>query len=154
MEPGKLELTVVTPHGHLLFTGPDPKTRTPGIVVDEVTAPGILGEFGALPGHLPFLTYLKAGALVYRQGNQIRWLAVRGGLAEVGFDKVIVLADAAELAEEIDVERAKAALEKVAERVEAPGMLDDPDFLKAQKKHERALMRLAVAEKAKKQGSR
>jgi F-type H+-transporting ATPase subunit epsilon len=150
MEPGKLHLTLVTPHGHLLFTGTDPKSRTPGILVDEVTAPGILGELGILPGHLPLLTYLKAGALTYRQGNEIRWLAVRGGLAEVGFDKVIVLADAAELAEEIDVERAKAALEKVAERLEAPGMLDDPDFLKTQRKHERALVRLAVAEKARK----
>ncbi len=144
MTPGKITLTVVTPHGHLLRTD----ARTHGIAVDEVTATGILGEFGVLPGHLPLLTYLKAGPLFFRQGSETRWLAVRGGLAEAGPDKVTVLADQAELAEEIDVERAKSALAKAAKRLESGGMLEDPDYQKAQRKYERALVRLAVAEKA------
>jgi F-type H+-transporting ATPase subunit epsilon len=150
MLPDKLHLTVVTPQGHLLFSGIDMRTRKPGIPVDEVTATGILGEFGVLPGHLPFLTYLKAGALFYRQGPLTRWIAVRGGLAEVGPDKVVVLADAAELAEDIDVERAKGALAKVAKRIESGGMLEDPEYQKALKKQERAMIRLQVAQRAKK----
>jgi F-type H+-transporting ATPase subunit epsilon len=148
--PGKLELTLVTPQGHLLYTGVDARTRKPGVSVDEVTATGILGEFGVLPGHLPFLTYLKAGPLFYRQGDAIRWIAVRGGLAEVGPDKVIVLADAAERAEDIDVERARTALEKAVRSLELGGMLEDTDTQKAMKKYERALVRIAVAEKARK----
>src|SRR5256885_16880428 len=100
-EPTKLNLTVVTPQGHLLYTGAEARARKPGVLVDEVTAPGILGEFGVLPGHLPFLTYLKAGPIEFRVGPEHRYLAVKGGLAEVGPDKVSILADDAELAEEI-----------------------------------------------------
>lgn len=150
MLPAKLELTLVTPQGHLFHTGADARTRKPGILVDEVTATGILGEFGVLPGHLPFLTALKAGPLFYRQGDVIRWVAVRGGLAEVGPDKVIILADAAERAEDIDVARARTALEKAVRSLELGGMLEDPETQKAMKKYERALVRLAVAEKARK----
>jgi len=119
--PAKLELTLVTPQGHLFHTGADARTRKPGILVDEVTATGILGEFGVLPGHLPFLTALKAGPLFYRQGDVIRWVAVRGGLAEVGPDKVIILADAAERAEDIDVARARTALEKAVRSLDEEG---------------------------------
>jgi F-type H+-transporting ATPase subunit epsilon len=150
MVPGKLELTVVTPHGHLLHTGTEARTRRPGIVVDEVTAPGILGEFGVLPGHLPFLTYLRAGPVTFREANEHRYVAVRGGLAEVGPHKVILLADAAELAEEIDIDRAKNALERAARKLESGGLLEDPTYQKAMRKYERALVRLAVAERARK----
>jgi F-type H+-transporting ATPase subunit epsilon len=144
MEYEKIALTVVTPRGHLVHAGQT------GLLVDEVTAAGALGEFGVLPGHVPMLTYLKPGAVVYRQGNEIRWLAVRGGVAMVGPDHMTILADAAEHAEDIDVERAKTALRNAAQKLESGGLLDDPDYLKAQRKHERALVRLAVAEKARK----
>lgn len=150
MEAQQLRLTVVTPRGHLLFTGTDPKTRTPGIDVDEVTATGILGEFGVLPGHLPFLTDLKAGPLTFRQGEHERWIAVRGGLAEVGPDKVIVLAEAAEAAEDIDYQRAQSAMQRAAKRLEEPGMLGDIDYEKALQKFKRAQMRIEVAGHARK----
>jgi F-type H+-transporting ATPase subunit epsilon len=147
----KLALTIVTPRGYVVQDGTTTTTQKAptGIAVDEVTAPGSNGEFGVLPGHLPMLTHLRPGPIWYRQGAEIRWLAVRGGLAMVGADFVTILADAAEFAEDIDVERAKSAMEKAAQSLDIDaGFFEDPARVKAQAKYERAIVRLAVAERA------
>lgn len=145
----KLALTVVTPRGYVVPAGFTGKAQD-GVPVDEVTATGIAGEFGVLPGHLPLLTYLRPGPLHFRQGNEQRWVAVRGGIALVGPTAVTILADAAEYAEEIDVVRAKNAQEKAARLLESGGLLEDPNYQKAQAKYARAMVRLAVAEHARK----
>lgn len=112
--------------------------------VDEVVLPGVMGYFGVLPGHAPFLSTLGVGELTYRMGRDERHLAVAGGFAEVRNDKVIVLADVAELPEEIDRERAERARER-AERRLAGRSQDDIDFARAAVALARALVRLQVA---------
>ena len=100
---GKLLLEVVTPEKLLLSRE-----------VDEVTCPGAEGEFGVLPGHCHFLSTLKIGELRYRVGGITHFMAVLWGFAEVTPHKVTILAEIGEKAEEIDVERAQAAVEKGA----------------------------------------
>ena len=78
--------------------------------VDEITATGTEGEFGVLPGHCHMLTSLKVGAVSYKDGTIVKHLAIGGGYAEVGPDKVTILAETAEFADNIDVERANKAL--------------------------------------------
>lgn len=85
--------------------------------VEYVGAPGVLGEFGVLPGHVPFLSALGVGNLHYNKGGKTYYVFVSGGFAEVSGDKVTVLAEVAERAEEIDVERARRAQERAKERV-------------------------------------
>src|SRR3990172_11492133 len=77
--------------------------------VDDVTAPGIEGEFGVLPGHTPFLTTLKIGEVSYKKENMTKYIAVSWGYAEVVPSQVTILAEAAEVAEEIDTKRAEEA---------------------------------------------
>ena len=77
--------------------------------VDEVVCPGIEGEFGVLPGHTPFLTALKIGELNYRVGDKRKYIAITWGYAEVDGERVEILADMAETAEEIDLRRAEEA---------------------------------------------
>lgn len=77
--------------------------------VDMVTAPGIEGELGILPRHAPLMTALQPGELRIRQGDNVEFFAIGGGFMEVRPDRVIVLAESAEQAEEIDIERAEAA---------------------------------------------
>ena len=112
--------------------------------VDEVTAPGTLGEFGVLPGHTPLLTTLKIGELSYRKAGASYHLAVNWGYVEVEDDKVTVLVETAEPADEIDLERAKAALGR-AEAALQKLTADDKDFLVMQAALERALIRIQVA---------
>jgi F-type H+-transporting ATPase subunit epsilon len=115
--------------------------------VDEVVLPGIMGYFGVLPGHAPFLSTLGVGELTYRVGRDERHLAVAGGFAEVRNDKVIVLADVAELPAEIDRERAERARER-AERRLAGRSQDDVDYARAAAALARALLRLQVASRS------
>jgi F-type H+-transporting ATPase subunit epsilon len=115
--------------------------------VDEVVAPGIEGYFGVLPGHAPFLTTLGIGVLTYRQGREERHLAVSGGFAEVRNDKVIVLADTAEMPEEIDRGRAERARERAERRLAGRGQ-DEIDYVRASCALARALTRLQVAARA------
>ncbi len=77
--------------------------------VAEIQLPGSNGALGILPGHTPLLTELKIGALSYKKGGETRYVAVLGGFAEVLSDRVTVLADSAEPAEEINLESARAA---------------------------------------------
>jgi F-type H+-transporting ATPase subunit epsilon len=112
--------------------------------VEEVTAPGTVGEFGILPGHTPLLTTLKIGELSYRQGAETFHVAVNWGYVEVEDDKVTVLVETAEPADEIDLERAKVALGRAEEALRKLSP-EDKDFMAQQAAVERAMIRIQVA---------
>ncbi len=120
------------------------------VVVDEdvkiAMAPGSLGEFGVLTGHTPFLTTLKIGALHYQDAaGTERFVFVSGGFAEALPDKVTVLAESAERRRDIDVERAKRALERAQQRLAEEGKRQDLDFTRARVALERAINRVKMA---------
>ncbi len=121
------------------------------IVSDEVTelvAPGSEGYFGVLPGHVPFITALKIGELTYWKGRDERHLAVSWGYVEVQGDKVVVLAETVERAEEIDVGRAERARERAEHRIHDWGTGDEAvDFARAEAALQRAVTRIAVGGK-------
>jgi F-type H+-transporting ATPase subunit epsilon len=85
--------------------------------VDEITAPGALGEFGVLPNHIAFLSLLEPGEISYKQGATRHYLAVSGGYAEVLDNVMTVLAPAAEFATEIDTSRARQAKDSAEKRM-------------------------------------
>jgi F-type H+-transporting ATPase subunit epsilon len=114
--------------------------------VDEVTAPGELGEFGVLPNHIAFLSTLVAGVLTYKQGAKTQTLAVSGGYAEVLNNVMTVLATASEFPWEIDVPRAQRAKEQ-AERLLAGLNYEEKDFKVAEAALQKALVRLQLASK-------
>jgi F-type H+-transporting ATPase subunit epsilon len=114
--------------------------------VDEVTAPGELGEFGVLPNHIAFLSTLVPGVLTYKQGSQTQTLAISGGYAEVLDNVMTVLATAAEFPLEIDVARAQRAKEQ-AEKTLGGLNYEDQDFKIAEAALQKALVRLQVASK-------
>ncbi|MFB3820267.1 MAG: F0F1 ATP synthase subunit epsilon [Candidatus Methylomirabilales bacterium] len=125
-----------------------PEERLVSEEVRELVAPGTEGYFGVLPGHIPFVTTLDTGELTYRVDGTERHLAISGGYAEVRRDRVIVLADRAERAEDIDAPRAERARDRAAQRIQqwsggAPGI----DAARAQAALQRAVTRLAVASK-------
>jgi F-type H+-transporting ATPase subunit epsilon len=128
-----LHLRVVTPERLLLDEE-----------VDEVTAPGTEGEFGVLPNHTTFLSSLQPGRFLYEQGGQTHVMAISGGFAEVVNNTVTVLTDSAELASAINVERARAALQKATEalRTLTP---PDPAFAETQAAWQRAQTRIEIA---------
>ncbi len=109
--------------------------------VDEVVAPGYEGEFGVLPEHTQYLSILDIGILRYRKGNDTRKIAVGGGFAEVTPERVVVMADTAERAEEIDVERARRARDR-AEAALKDLSLDDETYMKAHSALHRAMARM------------
>jgi F-type H+-transporting ATPase subunit epsilon len=111
--------------------------------VDEVILPGIEGEFGVLPGHIPFLTALKVGELVYKGKEGVVHLAVSWGYVEVTAHSVKVLAETAEKATEIDRDRAEMA-KREAEKILTAGM-DDPEYEKAKVTLEKSVIRVQVA---------
>jgi F-type H+-transporting ATPase subunit epsilon len=111
--------------------------------VDEVVLPGYEGEFGVLPGHTQYLAILNIGMLWYRKGSAVTRIALGGGFAEVNHDRVVVMVDTAERAEEIDVERAKRARERAEARLKELSM-DDETYQKAQAALQRALVRMAT----------
>ena len=111
--------------------------------VDEVVVPGAEGYIGILPGHAPLLATLQVGELWYRIGQEKRVLAVAGGFVEVLPDRVTVLAQIAERAEEIDVARAEAAKKRAEARLVQPQPEDDLD--RARYALSKALVRMQVA---------
>lgn len=121
------------------------------IVSDEVTelmAPGAEGYFGVLPGHIPFITTMDIGEITYWRGKDERHLAVTWGYIEVQGDKVIVLAETAERAEEIDAGRAERARERAEHRLHDWGAGDERiEFTRAEAALQRALTRLQIAAK-------
>jgi len=132
MAEGKLLLEIETPQG-LIYSEE----------VDEVTASGSEGEFGVLPGHVPFVTTLKIGMLTCKKGNETKFFFVNWGYAEVGPEKVMILADSAERSEEIDIERARAAMKRAEERLKKA---EDVDFARAESALERAVTRSQIVE--------
>lgn len=111
--------------------------------VDEIVAPGYEGEFGVLPGHTPYLVSLSIGRLSYRKGNEVHSCAISGGFAEVLHDRVIILAETAELASEIDVDRAKRAFERAEKRLKEI-TLDDEEYAQVLSAWKRALTRIEI----------
>lgn len=132
----KLKLEIVTPEKLLLSEDAD-------IVVATATE----GEFGVLPGHIPFLTTLQTGELRYKIGNEIHYLAIGGGFAEVLDDKVTVLAETAELGREIDTERAQKARQRAQERLEQARLDEKMDYVRTEAALRRAMLRIKIAEK-------
>ena len=132
-----LQLEVVTPERVLVSRA-----------VDTVVAPGTEGEFGILPGHIPFLSGILPGELRYEAEGKKDFIAVVDGFAEVSEDRVSVLVDAAEKAVEIDIERARNAMERARERLARERGVEDVDFARAEAALKRAMIRLKVAEKA------
>ncbi|MEC4675395.1 MAG: F0F1 ATP synthase subunit epsilon [Nitrospirota bacterium] len=135
MAEGRLLLEIVTPYG-LVFSED----------VDEVTASGSEGEFGILPGHVPFVTTLKIGMLVCRSGSDTKNFFVSWGYAEVGPDKIQVLADSAERSSDIDIQRAREAMKRAEERMKKA---EEIDFRRAETALERAVTRIQVSEEKK-----
>jgi len=114
--------------------------------VDVVVAPGTEGELGILPQHAPLMTMLQPGELRVRQSGEEQSVFVSGGFLEVLGDKVTVLADTAERAEEIDTARAEEARKRAQARMAEPRA--EVDYARAQAAMFRSLMRLKVAEKS------
>jgi F-type H+-transporting ATPase subunit epsilon len=113
--------------------------------IDEVIAPGVEGQLGVLPRHAAFMTMLEPGELRLVKGEEEIILAVTGGFLEVRENKVMILADAAERAEEIDLARAEEARRRAEERLAARDSAID--LAKAEAALRRAVMRLGVAER-------
>jgi len=128
-----IQLTIVTPERSLVSEQ-----------VDELQLPGAEGYLGVLPGHAPLFTELKVGELSYRKGNNWTSLAVAWGFAEVLPDQVRVLAETAERANEIDVERAIRAKDRAEQRLKGG---EDIDYDRARIALQRALIRIQVAQK-------
>jgi F-type H+-transporting ATPase subunit epsilon len=128
-------LEVVTPE-RLLFSQE----------VDEVIAPGVEGEFGVLAGHAHFLTTLRVGELRYRIADAMHYMSVLWGYAEVTPTKVTVLAEVAEKAEDIDMERAQTAVEEAERRLEVGGLPSEVEA--ARVSLEKARLRRRIAERA------
>src|SRR5213596_742992 len=114
--------------------------------VDEVEVPGAEGYFGVLPGHTALLAVLQVGELWYRQGQEKHYVSVAFGFAEVQPDRVTILAQIAEKADEIDVARAEEAKRRAEERLRQPGV--DMDFERARIALLKSLVRLQVATRA------
>ena len=131
-----IELQVVTPERHVLQEN-----------VLSVQLPGKEGELGILPGHAPLLTELGVGVMSYRKDGQARYLTIVHGYAEVLPDRVIVLAETSERAEEIDVARAQQSRERAqAELAKTPAA--DPEWGRAAFALQRSLVRLQAASHA------
>ncbi len=119
--------------------------------VDMVIAPGIEGQLGILPRHAPLLTALTYGELRVKRGDQEEAFAISGGFMEVQPDRVVVLADTAERAEEIDLARAEAARRRAEERLRDQTQ-DRVDFARAEAALRRSLIRIKVAEARRRRG--
>ncbi len=117
--------------------------------VNMVVAPGVMGYLGILPHHAPLMTMLQPGELRIKKESGEIALAVTGGFMEVRPEKILVLADAAERAEEIDIARAEAARKRAEERIKEQGV-GGADRLRAELALQRSLARLKVAEKRRK----
>ncbi len=129
----KIKLELVTPYKRVLSEE-----------VDEVTAPGSVGEFCVLPDHTSLLTTLKVGDLSYKQDGKTFHVAVNWGYVEVEDDVMTVLVETAEPADQIDVERAKEALSRAEEALKTLSN-EDKDFKIMEAALARAMIRVQVA---------
>jgi len=119
--------------------------------VNTVVAPGVEGELGILPHHAPLITMLKPGEVLIRKDSEETYLFVSGGFLEVRPDKIIILADASERCEEIDVERAEAAKHRAEESLKT--RIPEVDVAQTQAALLRALLRLRIAERRRRKSS-
>ncbi|MCH7984897.1 MAG: F0F1 ATP synthase subunit epsilon [Chloroflexi bacterium] len=137
----KLQLAVVTAEGES-FSGE----------VDMVVAPGEVGEFTVLPSHARLISTLSPGILRFDQGGESTSLALTGGFLEVADNRVTVLADAAEQDDDIDLERAEAALARAQERIESePGTVDLEEAMASLR---RARVRVSLGRRRRDRGAR
>ena len=134
--PGHLTLEIVTPDRAVVSKR-----------VDEVQVPGGEGSFGVLPGHTPLLATLQVGELWYRTGEHTAYVAGSCGVAEGQPDRLTILAQIAESAEDIDTTRAEAARKRAADRLERLGA--DIDVERARMAMQKSLVRLKVASQGK-----
>jgi F-type H+-transporting ATPase subunit epsilon len=121
--------------------------------IDSVQLPGSEGELGILPHHAPLLATLGAGELRIRKGGAEESFAVFGGFVQVRPDKVVVMAETADLAAEIDIERAREA-RREAERALESGYHEGSDLAAARAALQQALLRIRVAERRHREGPR
>jgi F-type H+-transporting ATPase subunit epsilon len=128
-----IKVSVVTPDGPVYEAD-----------VEMVSTKAKSGELGILPGHIPLVAPLEISAVRLKKEGKTEYIAVSGGFLEVRPDKVTILAQAAERAEDIDVARAKAAKERAERRLQSKQ--DDIDFKRAELALKRAINRLNVAE--------
>jgi len=134
--PTKLQLEIVTPSGLLLDEA-----------VDSVQVPGEFGSFGVLPGHTPFLATLGEGEITFRAGSYAESMTCFWGFCEVLPDRVSILAELGERAEDIDLERAERAAKRAEARLEKTA--SEEGYGEAVESYRRALTRLTVAKKQK-----
>jgi F-type H+-transporting ATPase subunit epsilon len=132
----KMKLEIVTPYKKVIETE-----------VEEVTATGKLGEFGVMPGHAPFLTSLNIGELAYKNNGITEHMSLNWGYFEVCDDKIIVLVETAEAADEIDLERAKSAFGRAEEALKKL-TAEDKQHKIYEAAVQRAIIRMQVAGKA------
>jgi F-type H+-transporting ATPase subunit epsilon len=121
--------------------------------VDEVIVPGIEGEMGILPHHAPLISLLGQGVLRLKTGGQEQEFAIFGGFLQVRPDRVVVMAETADMASEIDVARAERA-RREAEHVLEGGFVESADLASARAALQRALIRLRLADRGSRQSSR
>ncbi len=145
MAEGSLTLRIITPEG-----------ANPEVQAGYVVLPGADGYIGILPRHISLVLALKAGVLSYREagkdaGSEMEMVAVSGGFAEVSDDVITVLADTAEYAEQVDVERAREALRRAEERLSRSST--DIDAVRARAALERAMTRLRAAGENERRGT-
>lgn len=138
MAENYMQLDVVTPEKAVLSR-----------MVEEVIAPGSAGEFGVLIGHTPFLTTLKPGQLIAKAEDRDIYMAVGGGFAEIIGNRVIVLAESAVLAEDIDEAAVKGELEHAEQKFKGLDK-DDPEYNKWESKIRKAEVKLRVLENSQK----
>ena len=137
-----IQLEIVTPE-KLAFSD----------AVDAVTLPGADGELGVLPHHAPLLAMLGLGELKIRKGGTEEFFAIVGGFVQVRPDKVVVMAETADMAAEIDLERAQEA-RRNAERAIETGYHEGADLVAARASLQRALLRIRIAERRHLEGPR
>ena len=135
-------LEIVTPE-RLAFSGE----------VDSVQVPGSEGELGILPHHAPLVSMLGVGELRFRTGGNEESFAVVGGFVQVRPDKVVVMAETADLASDIDLERAQQARREAEQTLES-GAREAADLAAARAALQQALLRIRVAERRRHEGPR
>jgi len=137
-----LQLEIVTPE-RLAYSD----------TVDSVVLPGAEGEMGVLPHHAPLLATLGVGELRIRKGGEEEFFAIAGGFVQVRPDKVVVMAETADMASEIDVEKAQEA-RREAEKALETGFVEEADLAAARAALQTALLRIRVAERRHREGPR
>ncbi|WP_141506526.1 F0F1 ATP synthase subunit epsilon [Paenibacillus luteus] len=122
-----------------------PERKVYAETANMVSVSGVEGELGILPNHIPLVTPLRIAPVVIKRGNKVDVIAVNGGFIEVRRDKIVILAESAELSTDINIERAEAAKQRAQQRLAAKQ--DQIDFRRAELALQRAMNRLHVKQK-------